>query len=353
VFSEKPYNDIEKIREVHWNELGIFWTVRWENGYLETALCEQFLATLQIMLADLGEVDLLLLKTSIEISILIDDIPETIIKSKNTNYGREWLIVLPAAVNSEKYPENYCETKFLEAAIEILFDVSLLTQKKFFERIEQSIKNGLKTKIFVGQSYAKMHQLFIDKEHFNEIYSLQTEIPKLSHNFKIKDNPYLPWHNNLYPNYSDQKTKMFLRNRYSRLIPPIRSILKQLSQNQQFQQSIANLRKEGWLDWHILAAIHGITLNYRASQKITPEMDEKTLNRVYKESEKDSEIEIPVSEFSEQRMRECQRGNMLASLKTFELECHQRTPDFQGIEHFLRYRCNYWKDDIEHKDPFV
>ena len=30
-----------------------------------------------------------------------------------------------------------------------------------------------------------------------------------------------------------------------------------------------------------------------------------------------------------------------------------RKADFKGIDHFLRYRYNYWTDDIEHTDSFL
>jgi hypothetical protein len=40
-------------------------------------------------------------------------------------------------------------------------------------------------------------------------------------------------------------------------------------------------------------------------------------------------------------------------LKILGHEIHQRTPDFKGIEHFLRNRYNYWTYDIPHQDPFI
>jgi hypothetical protein len=44
---------------------------------------------------------------------------------------------------------------------------------------------------------------------------------------------------------------------------------------------------------------------------------------------------------------------MLSTLKGLGLECHQLTPDFDGIEEFLRHRYNYWTDDLPHSDPFI
>jgi len=353
-FLGKPYGDISSTREVCWNELGIFWSVYWENGYVENSVVEQFIATLQIMLADLADVDLLLLKSSVEITILIEDVPKPIIKEKASNTSRQWILTLSSTMTDEKGVIDQYETEIISVISYILLECSLLSENVFFNIIEQSFKNGLSMKVFVGQSYTKMYQIYIDKEEYDDLHSFKDEISKTNRNFKIKENSYLPWREGQIPNYSRQKSEEFLRNRYLRVIPPIRSTLKQLSQNQQFQQLIIKLREEGWLDWYILATIHGITMNYIVNQKIKPEMDKNEVNKLYKEYltefYKDSDVEIPISEFSEQRIREFQKINMLTCLKTFELECHQLTPDFPSVEHFLRHRCNYWIDDIPHDD---
>jgi len=69
------------------------------------------------------------------------------------------------------------------------------------------------------------------------------------------------------------------------------------------------------------------------------------------ESELDSKI--PISEFTAEKIQMSLKGSMVSTLRLLGFECHQITPDFDGIEHFLRYRCNYWDDDIGHDDPFI
>ena len=71
------------------------------------------------------------------------------------------------------------------------------------------------------------------------------------------------------------------------------------------------------------------------------------------EPERENSTPVPLKEFTEEKLRMYQRGNMLATLKGLGLECRQSTPDFEAIDHFLRYRYNYWTDNIEHTDPFI
>ena len=71
------------------------------------------------------------------------------------------------------------------------------------------------------------------------------------------------------------------------------------------------------------------------------------------EPEKKTDSPIPITEFTDEKLRFNQKSGMILTLKVLGLECHQSTPDFKGIDHFLRYRYNYWTDDIEHTDPFL
>jgi len=65
----RPFGDLGKVREVVWSELGITWKVSWKNDYDTTAASEQLIAILQILLSDLGGIDLCLLKTDVEVDV--------------------------------------------------------------------------------------------------------------------------------------------------------------------------------------------------------------------------------------------------------------------------------------------
>ena len=56
-----------------WYELGILWRVNWINDYSTTSSAEEFIAILQIILADLVDVDLCLIETEVDITIVCSD----------------------------------------------------------------------------------------------------------------------------------------------------------------------------------------------------------------------------------------------------------------------------------------
>jgi hypothetical protein len=352
----RPFEDVGNLREVMWSELGIIWRVKWDNDYSTTSLCEQFIAVLQILLADLAEIDLCLMKTEVNIVIVFNEVPSPNIKSKASNSIRYWEITLPLYTTKSMNAYETLEHYIVSFASHILFEVSLLPEAQFHEVIESSFKNGLSMKLFVGQTYEFLYRYFIDENFFNKTLLNGLQVPLPSHKFSFKNSEKLPWFNGPIPGYSKEIAEGYLRTRYSNVILPIEFTLKRLVKNQQFISTLNKLRSDGWLDWHILAAICMITVNYRVNSQTKTYIDVVEINKLFKyylfKSESEFDSNVPISEFAEENIQRSLKVNMLSTIKFLGLECHQVTPNFDGIEHFLRHRCNYWDDDIEHDDPF-
>lgn len=123
----------------------------------------------------------------------------------------------------------------------------------------------------------------------------------------------------------------------------------------EFRKTIDNLRNKGWLDWHILTAVSGATVNERLNRRAKDKNDQQELDRVLKTLEKERKewTPVPMEIFDEGVLLYCLHLSMLATLEVIGLESHQLTPDFEAIEDFLGHRYNYWKDDIPHSDPFL
>jgi hypothetical protein len=54
-----------------------------------------------------------------------------------------------------------------------------------------------------------------------------------------------------------------LRNRYKTLPPLIALTLRRLNQDPAFRAVVTELRRRGWLDWHLLTVTANIAMNYR------------------------------------------------------------------------------------------
>jgi len=93
---DRPFNDLGTHREASWFELGITWHARWINDSITTPIAEQLVAILQILLADMAELDLCLLKGQISLEISVEEItkPKVDLES-STNSEQTWKIFLP------------------------------------------------------------------------------------------------------------------------------------------------------------------------------------------------------------------------------------------------------------------
>jgi len=119
---------------------------------------------------------------------------------------------------------------------------------------------------------------------------------------------------------------------------------------------VRRLRHGGWLDWHLLTAVANLAGSERARRsgvRLTADMTQAEQIRaqaVMKQSEAETDEPMPMSLFSEERMRSCLNVAILSTLGNLELTNNQEAPDFPAIFRFLGDRYGYWSDDVPH-DP--
>lgn len=353
----RPFGDLGDIRQVTWSEFGIVWRVKWKNNYETTALAEEFIAVLQVLLADLADVDLCLLKTEVDIELCWGNVDNAKAEPIPSNLGRKWKVTLPTGSVSDK--ESAIErshVNILSAATSILAEVSLVPSERFHQILENSFRNGISMKVFVGRPYETLYREFVSKKVFVSSNRSAKSIPDLHRQFKIKEHKELAWFDGLGPGYSKKRAKEYLKNRYTRLEIPIRYTLKRLLESSQFRSTVKQLRGEGWLDWHILSAVASANINYRVMQVPDARRDihiqQRLFLRIMNDPEPKSAPPIPLEQFTVGKLRTFLDMTMLSTLKVIGLECRQQTPDFRAINHFLQHRYNYWTDDIQHPDLF-
>ncbi|MFW6122046.1 MAG: hypothetical protein ACOC80_14280, partial [Petrotogales bacterium] len=343
----RPFGDLSETREAIWSELGITWKVLWNNDYETTASSEQLCAVMQIVLADLAGVELCLLKTNVEIDVSIEDVEDIVVEPIPSNRGRKWRVQFP----NKQFAAEELPIKVLTIITTILFEVSLLPKNQFNEKLEDMFRNGISMKAFVAQPYQVLYKQIINKETFDSTDRAKKQIPHKQIVFNIKENPETSWVNSLGPGYSKKNQQELLRNRYSRVLIPIKFTLSRLQKNADFKKVVQKLRGEGWLDWHILTAINNLTISYRVKSIDYPIDRQKTFEYTNLQEEADFP-QIPIEEFTEEKMKTALNISMVSTLRIIGLELHQEFPDFDGIKYFLGKKYNYWTDDIPHENPF-
>jgi len=99
-------------------------------------------------------------------------------------------------------------------------------------------------------------------------------------------------------------------------------------------------------------AVFFIVSNWRWRDNGPPTSPEELAAHIpeHGEAEDPEAEEVPLGEFTVDRLREADRLNV-AALKTWGLTCNQRTPDVDAIHAFLDDRYGHSTDDVDHADP--
>lgn len=129
-----------------------------------------------------------------------------------------------------------------------------------------------------------------------------------------------------------------------------------LGQSAEFSAVADKLHSEGWKNWHLLAAVFHVTMNHRINsiQRGYMTLEEfKRQSRAFLDKEETQETKLlEPADYSEEALRSNLSYYANSVLTTNGLELHQETPNMSAILEFLGQRYNFWKDDVEHPDPF-
>ena len=355
----RPFTDLGPVRYIRFSAFGTDWILEAPNSNESVWMAERFASAAQVMLAGLAREDLCMIQTQINVRIETGpgiQIPAVErIHSLPGNSSRKWVVRLEP-VRSPDYANFKEKGTELSAMIAmILREASLLPEPDFYAKLERAFEKGLGHKLSPGRPYDELAAAFAaDCEPGFQTYQTSTPWDCSEGSFDAHDE--LSWGKEPGPTYSRDKANELLRTRYLNLAKSLRITVPMLASSEAFRATIETLRAEGWLDWHILAAIFNIVMNYRFPANRYGLPLEETENRMIREAlevENPSASPVPIGLFTLDAMNENRKLAMLALVKHWGLELRQRTPDIPAIEQLLADRYGYWDDDIPHDDPFA
>ncbi|MFK7808534.1 MAG: hypothetical protein AB8F74_12085 [Saprospiraceae bacterium] len=352
----KPFNDIGATRKLSFEAYGIGWTFHFKNDYQTNATAEQAIATLQIILAELANTDLHLIKSNVSVEIkVVDDKPNFI--RKPSNNLSSWELDLPASgaydteVGLREIISNYHAFVFT-----IIREISLLKNEEFDSLIEKSIvKSDLINLTFFGKLYEDFFKDFLPKEKFEEARRECFNTPFEIKKFKPQNHPLLKWRSEISPKFSEFEIKRDIDARYAKALIPLEITFKTLLQNDQFKEKVKVLRAEGWLDWQILNAVASSVVSYKLNRiygRAVHTLNPRVFFDLMQTPESQSYVEIPISLFSDKNFKinmDIMLGSVLAAYK---LQSRSNTPNFLAIREFLNKRFKFNELDMPEKSPF-
>lgn len=362
-----PWSDSGPMRRTQWKAHGVRWDLDWKNDYETTLAAEEFLAAFQIFLSDLAGYDLCFMRTTVRATIrLSHDVDGNAsglkgfdVHFESSNADRSAIITLPSYQHFRDgdLSRDDLSVGALSVVNTLLSEVSLLPTAAFYNILNERFSQGLQNKLLIGAPYNQCFRAFVPEEIFNSSQRTHHTSATLLSGFTTRLPEALRWYDKPGPGYTPEGAQKQIKNRYEGFALPIGRTLERLIHEPTFQKSVSTLRADGWKDWHLLSAVFHVTMNYRLNNRSivfpSPEAERAVTYKMTREPEPADAIIIPVEEYSEDQLRKTMPAYMVSCLETYNLEIHQLTPDFGAIDDFLSHRFNFWRDDVEHDDPFT
>jgi hypothetical protein len=253
----------------------------------------------------------------------------------------------------------------LAVGTQVIREVSLLPDEEFMSVFREVMEAGLMAKVFVAQPYHRLYREFLPRDGLLE----ELEVPEFLRADRPSPvptaHPALASVSSLAPGYSREESLEVIARRYFVIQAKIPVTLQRLRGSKEFQEAVQTLRGEGWRDWHILLAASNIAMNVRLRQQSDPlalgartpsaedlEAFKARALEVSSDIDLESLTPLDLGEFNLDNLRQALEVSMGSTLKGWGLHLVQETPDIPAVAEFLGRRYNYWKDDVEHVDPF-
>ena len=352
----RPFADLGEVRYIRFSALGTDWTLIAKSDTESVLATERFAAAAQVTLAALAREDLCLIQTQINVWIeserSVQTCAEERIESIAGNDGREWTVRL-ASIDSGANPEEIA-AELLTMLTIILREVSLLPEADLSASLESAFRRGLGHKLSSGRPYDELAVYFASdpgRENLRSKYNTPWDCRDGSSG----EHSELRWQDGPGPTYSRERANELLQTRYATLAMSLRITVAMVDSKEEFRSTAEALRTKGWLDWHILAAISNIVMNYRFPPgRFDPhaEMTRREMMQAASRPESGTAEPVPIGSFTIDAMNFNRQLAMLSLLNHWGLECKQRTPDMPAIERLMANRYGYWDDDVPHDDPF-
>lgn len=248
----RPFSDVGATRDIKWHALGILWTVSFPNEFEPTTLAEEFVAFLQVILADLAGYDLSLIPTTVTIEIEISDEGKYEIKEESTNKLVKWRLAVPASKKESKKDIDERVSQIFAIAVGALAKCSALTFEAFSEKLRMALEKGLTSKSFFVRPYREIYRQFIPSDLFGAEERQSLTPAESAREIIYREHDEIGWLDTPGSSYDVKLAKEHVKNRYKKLIPLFSVLWPKIRDSQKASKVHKRFREKGYRDWHII-----------------------------------------------------------------------------------------------------
>lgn len=341
----RPFDDLDEHPVVAWKALGVHWRIHTPEQAGLSVEAERLAVTLQILQADLADFDLCTLPMDANVLLTVGD-------TFHANAAEDGDWTFEAQIQASDSEADHAEmerfaAETLAISMEMFGMTSVLAYEEAMDALESRFDEGLASKLTTFRLYDDVVRPWLTDPDSTTGGPFGPPVePSDAH-------PDLRWPDGPGPKYSRNDAIKSLENRYAHFAAATKYTRIRLRASPEVLATIEKLRSDGWLDWHILGAIHGVALSYRANLGGPPQSAEELRARIVDPfaPETPDAVPVPAREFTEEMMRRThEAGATSALVSTWGHTLNVRRVRPGPIMEFLRVRYRHYDDDIEH-DP--
>lgn len=263
------------------------------------------------------------------------------------NTGLECKVFLTAY--SDTLDRESLDREMFAVLASMLFAMSMRSDEEVLAIIEATAKNGLLTKLNGGRSYDEVASL-LDGEHYQACRVAPVANRAIA--FAPFESPELAAPTGPGPGYDHADALDNVASRYENISDLYSLTLGRVVADERAHRLLEDLRTDGWLDWHLVAAIAAIATNHRANRLgyYRDGVKRAAADALFNTKENAESLVVPLQAFDEESFALTLRGNASAVAAGFGLTPPTQTPNFDAMLDILRSRYGYFTDDVVHLD---
>lgn len=357
-----PLNDIGKERAISFFALGSKWTITFENSYQMLSIGEEYISTIQIVLAEiaLSGIDFHLIKSKIQIRLELSEKieqPEQIA----SNEIIKWKIYVVYFDDKDIAKINQHSATNMGSLMYILSNISLLESEEFLKLFSEFFKKiQLDTKQQSVNLYQKIHRDVYTEKDYDALSAMNFQKDEFKLALPVQ-NIFMTWQNSLSEKYNKDFAIDAIKNRFTNAQKCMHMTLAELRKDPAFPEFIRDLRNKGWKDWQIISNMLNFMINYKINtfeQKDFSTDQEKIehLQKMFSKyldlDENHCYVQFPLKAFQSEDFAKQFDISFISTLKTYGLESNLITPNFKAVKEFLDIRFNLANDNYDENNPF-
>jgi hypothetical protein len=357
---QTPFADGGRHRLITFTTREVRWRIRSKNTYDDVRAAERLAAVIQIIAAVLGEEDLVLAAVTLDVDVRTRrpvPVPPQGPSRHLKDLGRadDGAVLWKATLTRDLGPHSVeFEAAFAEVtsvAGALYLSASLLPHDSIGDVLSRIEAGGALARAVMPHIRYDRAYAVLPSESFAQA-KRQSTTPFAPAGFgEVLTSEYLSPRTTRGPVLTGESPEERTAGRYPLLTRSLEVTLPRLLEQGQMREIAAELRAEGWKDWHILMALFNQVFNYRLAERGQDGRDPALRDRVARwEPEDPADLPIDVSAVTAQSLRDHLMASYFATANGYGLAPDAlRASEVLGV---LETRYGYWMLDADHQDPF-